>query len=285
MRILEVKDLGGIETLMSMASLCSVDWGLHASCWGVEVREAFQKVWAYVASYTWPSSQSPGLHALCMEKGKMTLPNHLPGVSLHFHNSAICTGTLKISACWGLRADGGKNENEKWVLTPSSHLLHARPCPGYSHTFSLFFLLPSHNRRYFCSCGTQEESSSGNVKWPVPPCLWVAESGSEPRDFWIFPEGLAAVYTGHSPPTTCMSQQLSLPPPTALFSTCSFPSHPAKPVADSLFTYDVPVSRLLVFSISPVLYESFARYITFFFFAKRSVFLIFYFPWYQKISI
>ena len=44
MRIVEVKDLGGIETLMSMASLCSVDWGLHASCWGVEVREAFQKV-------------------------------------------------------------------------------------------------------------------------------------------------------------------------------------------------------------------------------------------------
>ena len=95
--------------------------------------------------------------------------------------------------------------NEKRVLTPRSHLLRVRPCPGYSHTFSMFFFLPSHNRKYFCSWGTQKDSNSENVKWPVClACEWQNQdlnpgiSGSFQRAWQL----CGHRYTAHSPPTT-----------------------------------------------------------------------------------
>lgn len=115
----------------------------------------------------------------------MTLPDHLPGVSLHFPQLSQLHRNFEDFCLLGTQGRWRQKTSEKQVLTPSSHLLRVRPCPGYSHTLSMFFFLPSHNRRYFCSWGTQKDSSSENVKWPIPPCLRVAESGSEPSQGFL----------------------------------------------------------------------------------------------------
>ena len=135
----------------------------------------------------------------------MTLPDHLPGVSFHFPQLSQLHRNFEDFCLLGTQGRWRQKTNEKRVLTPSSHLLRVRPCPGYSHTFSMFFFLPSHNRKYFCSWGTQKDNSSENVKWPVClACEWQNQdlnpgiSGSFQRAWQL----CGHRYTEHSPPAT-----------------------------------------------------------------------------------
>lgn len=190
------------------------------------MRAAPHKGWTHIAPYPRSSFPSPGFHSPCMENDKMSPPAFLLGWLSTSHSSGSCLGILKISVCCRMGADRGKKWEED--ITPSSRFLCLRPCPGCSHTFCL--CNPCHNQKYFLSCCTQKARSSENVKRLVQLCLWVAEPWLEPRDFWFFPKGLAAVWPQvHrtsstndplSPP--CISCQFSLP---RLGSHCPLPLH------------------------------------------------------------